>query len=75
MIKVSEDISVCYDGTVRNCNNNIIQFAYGNNYLNPSYTMIRKGKPCPMDVGRLVERENYNAEKKHQKISSSAVVS
>lgn len=75
MIKVSEDISVCYDGTVRNSNNNIIQFAYGNNYLNPSYTMIRKGKPCPMDVGRLVERENYNAEKNYQNISSSTVVS
>jgi DNA-directed RNA polymerase beta' subunit len=67
MIKVSEDTTICYDGTVRNSNNNIVQFAYGNNYLNPSYTMIRKGKPCPFDVGRLIERENYNLEQDYLK--------
>ncbi len=68
MIKVAEDTSVCYDGTVRNTNGTIIQFAYGNNFLNPSNTFIRKDKPCPVDVKRLVQRENYRFE---QSISQS----
>ena len=59
MIKVAEDTTVCYDGTVRNTSNSIIQFAYGNNYLNPSCTLIRNGAPCPFDVSRLVQRVNY----------------
>lgn len=59
MIKVAEDTTVCYDGTVRNTNNSIIQFAYGNNYLNPSCTLIRNEAPCPFDVSRLVQRVNY----------------
>lgn len=63
MIKVAEDTCITYDGCVRNTSNNIIQFAYGNNYLNPSYTIIKKGKPLPFDVKRMVERTNYNYEK------------
>ena len=59
MVKVAEDTMVHYDGTVRNSSNNIIQFAYGNNYLNPSYTIIKKGQPCPFDVERIINRENY----------------
>ena len=68
MIKVSEDTTVCYDGTVRNTNKNIIQFAYGNNYYNPSNLVIRNKTPCPFDVGRLFERENYLYEKQHLQI-------
>tara|TARA_X000000950_G_C13461098_1_gene475975 strand:- start:40 stop:582 length:543 start_codon:yes stop_codon:yes gene_type:complete len=59
MVKVAEDTMVHYDGTVRNSSNNIIQFAYGNNYLNPSYTIIKEGQPCPFDVERIINRENY----------------
>ncbi|KAL9939377.1 hypothetical protein V8E36_002190 [Tilletia maclaganii] len=33
LIKALEDIMVCYDGTVRNSMNNIIQFAYGEDGL------------------------------------------
>ena len=66
MIKVAEDTSISYDGCVRNNGNNIIQFAYGNNYLNPSYTIIKKGKPLPLDVSRLIERVNFNYEKKNK---------
>ena len=64
MIKVAEDTTVCYDGTVRTTNNSIIQFAYGNNYLNPSCTLIRNEAPCPFDVSRLVQRVNYAHESK-----------
>ena len=63
MIKVAEDTSISYDGCVRNNGNNIIQFAYGNNYLNPSYTIIKGGKPLPFDVSRLIRKVNYNYEK------------
>lgn len=66
MIKVAEDTSISYDGCVRNNGNNIIQFAYGNNYLNPSYTIIKNGIPLPFDVSRLIEKTNYNFEKKNK---------
>ena len=64
MIKVAEDTSITYDGCVRNNGNNIIQFAYGNNYLNPSYTTIVKDKPLPFDVSRLIKKINYNYKEK-----------
>ena len=64
MIKVAEDTSITYDGCVRNNGNNIIQFAYGNNYLNPSYTTIVKDKPLPFNVSRLIKKINYNYEEK-----------
>ena len=65
MIKVAEDTSISYDGCVRNHGNNIIQFAYGNNYLNPSFTIIKKERPLPFDVSRLIQRINFNYEKKN----------
>lgn len=62
MIKVSEDTSISYDGSVRNLNNNIIQFSYGNNFLNPSYSIVKGGENLPFDVERLVQKVNYNYE-------------
>jgi len=62
MIKVAEDTKVHYDGTVRNMNDNIIQFSYGNNFMNPSYTCVKQNKVLPFDVKRLVDRINYQHE-------------
>ena len=42
MIKITEDVKVHNDGTVRNLNNNIIQFSYGNNFLTPHTQLIKK---------------------------------
>lgn len=62
MIKVAEDTKIHYDGTVRNMNDNIIQFSYGNNFMNPSYSCIKNETALPFDVSRLVERVNYQHE-------------
>lgn len=37
LIKLMEDLHVCYDGTVRNANNMIIQTVYGNDGFDASY--------------------------------------
>ena len=39
IIKLSEDIQIKYDGTVRNSNNNIIQFQYGDDNLDGAKTI------------------------------------
>jgi len=37
LVKVMEDIVVAYDGTVRNANGNIMQFAYGGDGMDPTH--------------------------------------
>ena len=68
MIKFSEDVHISNDGTVRNLNNNIIDFAYGNNFLNSSNTIIKDGKILPLDVKRLVQKVNCNVESNQYKM-------
>jgi DNA-directed RNA polymerase beta' subunit len=60
MIKISEDIQVKYDGTVRNAANNIIQFAYGENYLDPTQTIFKNNQALSCDISRLIQKINYN---------------
>lgn len=63
MIKLAEDIQIKYDGTVRNSNNSIIQFCYGDNNLDPVQTRFtRTSEPAVCSVERLVERLNNRAE-------------
>ena len=62
MVKVGEDVAVKYDGTVRNANESIIQFKYGNNGLDPANTVIVDGKPQICDIGRLADRINLDYE-------------
>jgi DNA-directed RNA polymerase beta' subunit len=62
MIKVAEDVHIANDGTVRNLNNNIIQFSYGNNHLNSSHSIVKNNNIIAMDVTRLVQKLNYNHE-------------
>jgi DNA-directed RNA polymerase II subunit RPB1 len=59
MIKIAEDIQVKYDGTVRNSVNNIIQFAYGDNFMDPMKTTFLGETAVPCDVERLVETMNF----------------
>ena len=46
MVKVMEDVKVCYDGTVRNSNDTIYQFHYGDGY----------------DIGELSQTKFHNEE-------------
>ena len=42
LIKAMEDLRICYDGTVRNANNIIIQTVYGNDGFNAEYHETQK---------------------------------
>lgn len=64
MIKVLEDVSVKYDGTVRNSIGNIIQWSYAEDGLDRASTVVLKDKAEVCDVSRLAERLNLRHETK-----------
>ena len=77
MIKTCEDIQVKYDGTVRDINNNIYQLAYGENGMNPCFTVKVKDTQQPCDVSRLVNQLNLHHENntiEEQKVEKSIPV-
>lgn len=59
IIKLSEDLVVKYDSTVRNSNNDIIQFQYGDDNLDGCKTVIVDGVPQICNIYRLVDKLNY----------------
>ena len=63
IVKVLEDVSVKYDHTVRNLEGNIYQFAYNEDGLDPTETLLKKGDGLAFDVSRLVDRLNMECEK------------
>ena len=63
IVKVMEDIFVKYDGTVRNMEGNIFQYAYNEDGLDPTEVIIKKGENMAVDVDRLIDRLNLEAEK------------
>lgn len=65
MVKIMEDVQVKYDQTVRNSVGSIIQFAYGDDNLCGTETVLVNGKPTSCDVKRLVERLNAQHELEH----------
>ena len=52
LVKSLEDLVQHYDGTVRNSNNEVIQFQYGGDGLDP---MMMEGKDKPVDFQRVLE--------------------
>ena len=64
LVKALEDISVKYDFTVRNANNNIIQFAYGDDNMDP--TSIEKQKLIFIEYNnkKMLEEIYYDINKK-----------
>jgi DNA-directed RNA polymerase II subunit RPB1 len=59
MVKVLEDVSVRYDGTVRNASGHIIQWAYGEDGLDRSQTIVLNDKTELCDISRMVEKINH----------------
>lgn len=57
-VKMNEDLKIAYDGTVRDANQNIYQYAYGNHGFDPSKVTMVHGEPRPCDVERLAARLN-----------------
>jgi DNA-directed RNA polymerase beta' subunit len=63
MVKVMEDVQIRYDGTVRNSQGSIIQWAYGDDGLDRTCTVVNKdGESEFCDVSRIVDRLNVNFE-------------
>ena len=58
MIKVLEDVQVKYDGTVRNSQGSIIQWAYGDDDMDRSQTVVIDQKSQIVDVSRLADKLN-----------------
>ena len=55
IIKLAEDLQIKYDSTVRNSNNDIIQFQYGDDNLDGTKTVILNGKPQICNIQRIVD--------------------
>ena len=55
MIKLGENVSVKNDLSVRGKNNQIIQFQYGDNGLDPSHTIIKNKNPVICEVQRICD--------------------
>lgn len=52
LVKSLEDLVQHYDGTVRNSSNEVVQFEYGGDGLDP---MMMEGKDKPVDFNRILE--------------------
>jgi DNA-directed RNA polymerase II subunit RPB1 len=62
MVKITEDVQIKYDQTVRNSVGSIIQFAYGEDNLDGGKTILRQGKPFICNIERLIEQINTQYE-------------
>ena len=62
IVKLTEDIKVQYDGTVRDCVNSMYQLSYGENGLDPTKTIkVGKQQEC-CDISSLVNKLNVKYE-------------
>tara|TARA_Y100000389_G_scaffold202567_4_gene248242 strand:- start:105 stop:2855 length:2751 start_codon:yes stop_codon:yes gene_type:complete len=62
IVKLTEDIQIRYDGTVRDVPGNIFQVAYGGTGINPICTVKVNGKQEVSDISRLVNKLNMKHE-------------
>jgi DNA-directed RNA polymerase II subunit RPB1 len=62
IVKLTEDIKVAYDGTVRDATGKIYQMAYGDSGLDPTMTTKVSGVQEACDIGRLISKMNMNHE-------------
>lgn len=62
MVKLSEDVRIAYDGTVRNSSGTIIQFAYGGDRLCGTKTVLKNSEPVFCDIERLADKLNTRFE-------------
>merc|ERR1719310_1659466 len=57
LMKALEDLSVSYDGTVRNSERAVVQFNYGDDSLDPKHMETSDGRP--VDFARLLHRVRH----------------
>lgn len=63
MVKVMEDVQVRYDGTVRNSSGSIIQWAYSEDGLDRTNTVVADDRSKLMDISRIADKLNKLHEK------------
>jgi DNA-directed RNA polymerase beta' subunit len=67
IVKLTEDIKIQYDGTVRDVPGNIYQVAYGETGIDPTHT-VKVGKQQEIcDISRLVTKLNMEYDVQQQK--------
>lgn len=57
-VKINENLTVNYDGSVRGPTGNIYQFVYGYSGFDPAKVTIVNGEQHPCDVARLARKES-----------------
>ena len=68
IVKLTEDIKIQYDGTVRDSIGNIYQIIYGENGMDPTCTVKVNNSQDICDISRLVNRLNMEHEDEKMKI-------
>jgi DNA-directed RNA polymerase beta' subunit len=63
VVKLTEDIGVQYDGTVRNLDKNIYEFVYADCGLDTGELIVKNGKSLICNISRMVDRMNTACEK------------
>lgn len=71
IIKALEDIQVKYDSTVRNSVNNIVQFVYGDDSIDPTKLDIQKMILLTMDNKKLEDNYKVSSEDLRNSLQSS----
>ena len=71
IIKLTEDIKVQYDGTVRDIPGNIFQISYGEYGLDPTCTVKVDNEQQPCDISRMVANLNLKHEGEQKKIKKT----
>jgi len=67
IVKLTEDIKVEYDGTVRDVGGNVYQVAYGESGIDPTTTVKVNGEQEVCDISRLIGKLNMKCELKAKK--------
>ncbi|CAF0829663.1 unnamed protein product [Brachionus calyciflorus] len=71
LVKCLEDLCVQYDMTVRTCTNDIVQFSYGGDSLDPAYM---EGKDQPVDFKRVLSHTIANVLTRNEKPLSGSQI-
>ena len=58
IVKLTEDIKIQYDGTVRDEIGSIYEFSYGEDYINPKEMVKVNGENEPFDIGSVINKLN-----------------
>lgn len=62
IIKLTEDMKIQHDGTVRDITGKIYQMSYGHKGIDPIHTVKVKGQQEICDVSRMIARMNMTHE-------------